>query len=87
VPVVEETLFRGVLYGALRRHWPFAPAALASGAVFAVGHLSLAGAIPYLLLGLLFAYLYERSGSLVAPWAAHGAFNAFNLAVLLALFG
>ncbi len=87
VPIIEETLFRGVLYRALRRQWSFAPAAFASAAIFAVAHLLWIGLVPYLLLGLLFAYLYERSGSLLAPWAAHGAFNGFNLAILLALCG
>jgi len=87
LPILEETLFRGILYRALRRHWSFAPAAVGSAAIFAVIHLSWVGMVPYLLLGLVFAYLYERSGSLVAPWAAHGAFNGFNLAILLTLFG
>ncbi len=87
VPFLEETLFRGVIYRALRRNWSFAAAALASAAIFAVIHMSWGGLIPYLVLGLVFAYLYERSRSLVAPWAAHGAFNGFNLAILLALFG
>jgi membrane protease YdiL (CAAX protease family) len=87
IPVLEETVFRGILYRALRRQWSFAPAALASAAVFALAHLTWIGLAPYLLLGLLFAYLYERSGSLLAPWAAHGAFNGFNLAILLTLYG
>lgn len=85
VPVLEETLFRGILYRALRRNWGAAPSAGVSALVFAVGHMSWTGLLPYLLLGLLLAWLYERSGSLLAPGVAHGAFNAFNLAILLAL--
>jgi len=87
VPVLEETLFRGVLYRALRRHWSFTPAAIASGLVFSVSHLNPTAVIPYLLLGILFAYLYERTGSLLAPAVAHGAFNAYTLVVVLAIFG
>jgi len=87
VPALEETIFRGVLYGALRRQWSFGPAAVVSAAVFAVAHMQFAGLVGYLAVGLLFAYLYERCGSLVAPWAAHAAFNGFNLAILLTLFG
>ena len=86
VPALEETLFRGIIYGALRREWSFAPAALASALVFAVAHLSAIPVAPYLVLGVLFAYLYERYGSLLAPWAAHGAFNGFNLAIVLTLY-
>jgi membrane protease YdiL (CAAX protease family) len=87
VPAIEETLFRSVLFGALRRQWACLPAAAVSAAVFAVAHMHFAGLATYFMLGLLFAYLYERSGSLIAPWAAHGAFNGFNLAILLTLFG
>jgi membrane protease YdiL (CAAX protease family) len=86
-PALEETLFRGVLFGGLRRRWSFWPAALVSGAIFAVVHLDLAGFVAYALLGLVFAYLFERSRSLVAPWAAHAAFNVFNLVLVFLLFG
>lgn len=87
VPVLEETLFRGVLYRALRRHWSFTPAAIASGIVFSVSHLNPTAVIPYLLLGILFAYLYERTGSLLTAAVAHGAFNAYTVVVVLAIFG
>lgn len=87
IPVVEETLFRGILYRSLRRIWPLLPAAAASGLIFAVGHMSWVGILPYLLLGMVLAWLYERTGSLLAPAVAHGAFNGFNLAILVALFG
>jgi membrane protease YdiL (CAAX protease family) len=36
--------------------------------------------------GVLLAWLYERSGSLLVSAAAHGAFNAFNVAMLMVLF-
>jgi membrane protease YdiL (CAAX protease family) len=87
VPALEETLFRGILYRGLHSAWSVAPAAGVSALIFAVGHMSWAGLLPYLLLGLALAWLYERTGSLLAPAVAHGAFNAFNLAILMALFG
>jgi membrane protease YdiL (CAAX protease family) len=87
VPVLEETLFRGVLYRALRISWPPIGAALASGLVFAVGHMSFVGLLPYLLTGVVLAGLYEKTRTLLAPAVCHGAFNAFNLAILFALFG
>ena len=37
--------------------------------------------------GVVFAYLFERSRSLFAPWAAHAAFNIFNLMLVIVLFG
>ncbi len=86
-PALEETLFRGIVFGGLRSSWSFWPAAAASAALFAVAHLNLAGFAAYFLLGLLFAHLFERSRSLIVPWAAHAAFNIFNLAMLLTLYG
>jgi hypothetical protein len=86
IPALEETLFRGVLYGALRRHVSGGAAVIVSAVVFSAGHLSWAGFLSYLLVGVLLAWLYERSGSLLAPAVAHGAFNAFNVAVLMVLF-
>ncbi len=86
-PILEESLFRGVFFGALRQSWSFWPAAIASSALFALVHFDPAGAASYFLLGLTFAYLFERTRSLVAPAAAHAGFNLFNLAVILTVFG
>jgi membrane protease YdiL (CAAX protease family) len=87
IPVLEETLFRGILYRALRVWWSPVGAALASGLVFAVGHMSFVGLLPYLLIGVVLAGLYEKKRSLLAPAVCHAAFNAFNMVILFALFG
>lgn len=85
-PIVEETLFRGILHGGLRRHWRMWPAALVSGLLFAAMHMQPGALLPLFALGTGFAILYERSGgSLVAPMTAHAVFNAVNAILLLAL--
>ncbi len=38
VAALEETIFRGVIFGALRREWPLWPALLASAAVYSILH-------------------------------------------------
>lgn len=88
VPVVEETVFRGILYGAMRRRWSVPAAAAASAVIFAVGHphTGIVGLLPYVAIGVALAWLYERTGSLVAPAAAHAAFNLFFVTALLVLF-
>jgi membrane protease YdiL (CAAX protease family) len=86
-PILEESLFRGVFFGALRQSWSFWPAAIASSTLFALVHFDPAGAVSYFLLGMTFAYLFERTRSLVAPAAAHAGFNLFNLVVILTVFG
>lgn len=93
-PLGEELLFRGFLYRGLRRRFSVWPAALISGLVFGVIHISpesgrqaaaTAILVPALsLLGVALAHLYERRKSLVAPIAGHAAFNLIGyLAIAL----
>ena len=81
-PVVEEMLFRGILYPAIRRAgWPrlaWWGSAIAFGAV----HLNVATFVPLTALALLLTWLYESTGNLLAPIAAHSVFNAMNFALL-----
>jgi len=87
VPALEEMLFRGLLFGALRRVVKFWPAAAASALLFAVVHMNAAGVAAYFVLGLTFAAVFERTRSLFAAWAAHATFNLVNLAIIFAIFG
>ena len=80
-PVLEELLFRGVLFGGLTKIMPIWPAILLSGLVFAVIHINAATLIPLWFLGAAFAWLYVRTGTLLAPMAVHFTFNAVNLAL------
>ncbi len=84
VSVAEEVFFRGVIFRFLRQQEGFWIAAVLSALVFAALHLSFA-ALPFLfLLGLATAWVYERSGSLIAPIAVHVIVN--NAAVNMYLF-
>ena len=78
-PVVEEILFRGVLFGGLRRRFSFVWAALITGLAFALPHLAeskdggvlwLAG-IDTLTLSFFLCYLREKTGSLWASIFLH----------------
>ncbi|MBX3356313.1 MAG: CPBP family intramembrane metalloprotease [Phycisphaeraceae bacterium] len=92
-PVVEEVLYRGVLQQTLRRAGASARGAiLITTTLFTIMHLgdgaidqeSAWTALPALfVLGLLFGVLYERSGRLAAPIAAHALFNLVNVLVML----
>jgi membrane protease YdiL (CAAX protease family) len=80
-PVLEEVLFRGLLFTALRQRMSFAPAAAASALAFALLHDPLAWA-PIAILGFVFAGLYERTHSLVPSMAAHAVHNALFFALM-----
>ena len=88
--VLEELVFRGVLLAlldrALPQRWRIAGAYIGWGGVaLTASFIALHGLRPGLLLGvvpagLLYLWLRERTGSLLAPIAAH---VAWNLSVLL----
>jgi membrane protease YdiL (CAAX protease family) len=82
-PIFEELIFRGLLYGSLRARFSWPVAAVASALIFGLAHgYGPAGFGSVLASGLLWAYLYERTGSLVPGIVAH---VANNLAVALTL--
>jgi membrane protease YdiL (CAAX protease family) len=82
-PVAEEIFFRGVVFNAwLReagRRWAF----IGSSALFAVIHLSLVSLLPIFLLGLALAWVYQRTGNLLAPIAMHATVNGISVALAL----
>ena len=78
VPFAEELFFRGLVYGWLRQRLSVWWAAAISGLGFAVLH-GVWWLIPaLLLLGVVLALVYERSGSIWAAAITHGLFNSFT---------
>ncbi len=82
-PIGEEMLFRGLLFGWLRAHWPFWLTALVTSALFGLAHGNLEYAVVAGILGLLLAYLRERTGSLWASIGAHILNNAFAVLLIM----
>lgn len=85
-PITEETLFRGLFFGALRSRAPFWVAAGISGIVFGSVHLTsgdvaVAGLLSFL--GVILAWLYERTGSLGPPIVLHMVNNSIAIIPLL----
>ncbi len=85
-PVVEELIFRGFVYAGLRRIMTVPAAALISALIFAAAHVAVpaGGLLAITLIGVVLAYLYERSGSLIAPMITHAMYNSFVLLLLAA---
>ena len=82
-PVAEEFIFRGVLFPFVKQlGWPKL-AWFGVSFLFALIHGSAAIFIPLFVLALALTWLYEKTGSLLAPIVAHGLFNAANLALLI----
>jgi membrane protease YdiL (CAAX protease family) len=86
---VEEWIFRGYIYRALKERWPWWVATLVTAAGFALMHsanpnFSAAALANTFLAGVLLALLVERSGSLWSATLAHGVWN-FAVASLASL--
>ncbi len=78
-PATEEFLFRGYIYGTVRRYLGPIAAILLSSALFALIHMNLLSLPSLFVLAICFALAYEATGSLLVPMAMHAFFNALNL--------
>lgn len=75
VPFIEEIIFRGLIFGWLRKRLRFVLAAPLVALLFAVAH-QIWMLVPVLFfMGLVLAAITERSGSLWPPIILHGTFN------------
>jgi membrane protease YdiL (CAAX protease family) len=85
-PVFEELAFRGLLFAILRRKFRFLPAALISASIFAIAHgYGLVGFISVLWSGVLWAWMYEKTGSLLPGILAHAINNLLVCLSVMAL--
>ena len=82
-PLVEETIFRGLILQYLRRAGAsFIAANLIQAVLFGIFHMNLVQGIYTAVFGFLLGYLAWRYDSLLAPMAMHVLFNFFGTAVV-----
>ena len=85
-PVFEELAFRGLLFAILRRKFRFLPAALISAGIFGVAHgYGLVGLLSVCWSGVLWAWMYEKTGSLLPGILAHAINNLLVCLAVMAL--
>ncbi len=84
-PLAEEFLFRGFLFGVLRRSAAgFAGTALITALIWSTLHASYSfyGMAAIFLIGLYLAWVRERTGSLITPLVCHAVYNGLIVLVL-----
>jgi membrane protease YdiL (CAAX protease family) len=87
-PLVEETMFRGVLFGALTARMGRPAAVVATSAVFALLHPQLPlGFLVIFALGAAFNVVYLLRGSIVPAIIAHAINNSMVLLLLILIVG
>jgi membrane protease YdiL (CAAX protease family) len=86
-PICEETVFRGFIYGSLRKRFGAALAVLSSAMIFGLVHFDKGGIMGLIAIGIVLAYLYERTRSLLPCMITHGLWNGAMFTATLILFG
>lgn len=85
-PFFEELAFRGLLFAILRRKFRFFPAALISAGIFGLAHgYGVVGLISVCWSGILWAWIYEKTGSLAPGILAHALNNLLVCLSVMAL--
>ena len=82
-PILEEMIFRRVLFGGLYQKTNFIIAAVISALIFAAVHGELQHTLIYMAPALVFSFIYYKTKRLLAPIIAHLLMNGFVVIVQL----
>ena len=74
-PVLEECVFRGLLFTLLRKVFPEILSALLTSAVFAIWHGNMIQILFAFPMGMLFQYLLKKDRTLLSPICCHAGAN------------
>lgn len=74
-PILEELIFRKILFGTFYKKWNFLVAAILSSLIFAVVHMDLMHTLIYFAMGVVFAFLYVKTKRIIVPIIVHMLLN------------
>lgn len=75
IPICEELVFRGLMYKRLREYSGFVISMIYTAIVFSFIHINLVQTIYAFVMAVVFAFVYEKYGSVKAPILAHISAN------------
>lgn len=82
-PIFEEIFFRGFLFKGFRQKYGWKIALILSALIFSLFHGQVATLLPTFLLGALFAYMHQRTGSIIPSIIMHFLVNSVGTCGLL----
>lgn len=80
-PLIEEFLFRGLLYKRIRTYLKMVPSMLISAVIFGLMHGNVVQFLYAFILGLFFAFVYEKFKTIWAPVIFHAGANLIAVIV------
>lgn len=84
-PILEEIIFRKIIFGTLYKRTNFIIAALLSAFVFALVHGDFSHILTYTAMGLVFAFLYVKTKRIIVPIITHMAMNTITVIAQLSI--
>ncbi|ASV67230.1 CPBP family intramembrane glutamic endopeptidase [Cytobacillus kochii] len=82
-PILEEIIFRKIIFGSLHKRLNFFLSALISSLIFSLAHGEIEHLILYAAMGFTFAFLYVKTNRILVPIIAHVAMNTFVVVIQL----
>lgn len=80
-PILEEIVFRKIIFGAFYKRFNFFISALLSSVIFSFAHMEPEHTLLYSAMGFTFAYLYVKTNRILVPIVAHVSMNTFVVLV------
>lgn len=84
-PILEEIIFRKILFGYFSRRFGFWLPAIISSLLFGAAHLDFTFLLTYAVMGMVFCFLYWKTQRILVPMVAHASMNAFVVLMQFAL--
>ncbi|MBC1499345.1 CPBP family intramembrane metalloprotease [Listeria weihenstephanensis] len=78
-PILEEIVFRKIIFGGLASRMNIHVAAVISSVFFGLMHMDLTYLLVYVVIGLLLCYLYTKTKRIAVPIAAHMLMNVIAM--------
>lgn len=86
-PVFEEWICRGVVFGALKKRYGVVVSMLLSALFFGLLHVQPVPVVNAFVLGLILAYIYHKTNTLLAPILLHALHNGVAYLLITAGYG
>ncbi|QFT87382.1 CAAX amino terminal protease self- immunity [Bacillus sp. THAF10] len=80
-PIMEEIIFRKIIFGAIYKRFNFAAGLVVSSLLFALVHQDFKHLLIYFVMGGIFAFLYVKTKRIIVPIIAHVGMNSFVVIV------